>query len=92
MANGFDMILNVNVDGHIGFMENDSFSYQSVGRLLKCSLCAAKTKHNHTPVYAIIRHQFSHSGTWAIYGTTNHTSYIHARNKTGATRWHEIGL
>ncbi len=62
-ASLFDTVLVVHVDGHIGFMENDSFSYQAVGQFVKCPLCPEDMEHEHKPVFTMVRHQFNEAGT-----------------------------
>ena len=89
-ASHFDMVLSVHVDGHIGFMENESFSYESVGKLLKCPLCNQGEEHPHAPVFAMIRHQFNDEGTWAIHGTTNEEAHMRAKQVVRSTPWHYI--
>ena len=89
-ASHFDMVLSVHIDGHIGFMENESFSYESVATLLKCPLCNRRRKHRHTSVFTMIRHQFNDAGTWAIHGTTNRKAHLRVRQATWGTPWHHV--
>ena len=88
----FDMVLSVHVDGHIGFIENESFSYESVGQLLKCPLCREEKDHRHKPVFAMIRHQFNEAGTWAIHATTNEQAHMRDKHATWGTIWHEAKM
>ena len=91
-ASPFGAVLVVHVDGHIGFMENDSFSYEAVGQFITCPHCREDGAHNHTPVLSIIRHQFNDTGTWAIHATTNEEAHLRNKHITWGTPWHQAKL
>ena len=91
-ASLFDTVLSVHVDGYIGFMENDFFSYQGVGQFLKCPLCPEDVEHEHKPVFTMIRHQFNEAGTWVIHATTNEKTHRRNKHATWGTAWHQVKL
>ena len=91
-ASPFDTVLSVHIDGHIGFMENDSFSYEAVGQLVTCPLCRDDVTHEHRPVLAMIRHQFNDTGTWVIHATTNEETHLRNKQTTRGTLWHQAKL
>ena len=68
-ASQFAMTLLVIIDGYIGTMENDSFSYQITGTFTRCPDCDDFSTHKHSSVFATVRHRFDQSGGWEIYGT-----------------------
>lgn len=91
-ASPFHTILSVHVDGHIGFMENESFSYEAVGQLVTCPVCRDGVEHEHKPVLAMIRHQFNDTGTWVIRATTNEETHLRNNRMTWGTPWHQAKL
>ena len=91
-ASLFDTVLSVHVDGHVGFMENESFSYEAVGQLVKCPLCPMGIEHEHKPVFTMIRHQFNEAGTWVIYATTNEETHLRNKHATRGEPWYQSKL